>query len=105
MTLQTTTKIGKRGSLIVFSSIRHTINLKDDDIVIVSFDEDGRIIITPAMMLPLKVYTLERKAEFLLSNAVDKADYKEAILEMKKMGLDPKKIKHYQGRYEDFLGC
>jgi AbrB family looped-hinge helix DNA binding protein len=96
MTLQTTTKIGKRGSLIVPNLIRQATNLKDDDTVIVSVDDDGRIIITPAMTLPLEVYSLERKAEFLLSNATDEDDYKEAILEVKKMGLDPKKIKHYR---------
>lgn len=96
MTFQTTTKIGKRGSLIVPNAIRQAINLKDDDTVIVSVDEDGRIIITPAMTLPLEVYSLERKAEFLLSNAVDENDYKQAILEVEKMGLDPKNVKYYK---------
>lgn len=96
MTLQTTTKIGKRGSLIVPNLIRQAANLKDDDTVIVSIDDDGRIIVTPAMTLPLEIYSLERKAEFILSNAVSDDDYQEAVLEVKNMGLDPKKIKHYR---------
>ena len=35
---------------------------------------DG-ILIRPAVVLPVEVYTLERKAQFLLSNSVDADDY------------------------------
>jgi hypothetical protein len=44
--------------------------------------------------LPLEIYTSERKAEFLLNNAVTPKDYAWAIKEVRKMGLDPKKIPH-----------
>lgn len=41
-----------------------------------------------------EVYTPERKAEFLLSNAVDVADY-QAVRETEiELGLDPDKIPH-----------
>jgi hypothetical protein len=39
-------------------------------------------------------YSPERKAEFLLSNAVDETDYGEARKEVRKMGLDPDSIPH-----------
>jgi hypothetical protein len=45
-------------------------------------------------MLPLERYTPERKAEFLLNNAVTPGDYAWALEEVKKMGIDPKTIPH-----------
>lgn len=42
----------------------------------------------------VELYSNERKAEFLLSNAVDSEDYQWAVREVKKLGLDPKKIPH-----------
>ena len=43
---------------------------------------------------PVEVYTSERKAEFLLNNAVDAADYPAAVEEVRKMELDPEQIAH-----------
>jgi hypothetical protein len=43
-----------------------------------------------------KHYLLERQAEFLLSNAVSEADYKEAREVVRQMGLDPDSISHYK---------
>jgi hypothetical protein len=37
-------------------------------------------------------YSPERKAEFLLSNAIDDADYPKARKELRKLGLDPDSI-------------
>jgi len=42
------------------------------------------------------MYASERQAEFLLSNAVDAKDYARAKEEVRKMGLDPRKIPHYE---------
>jgi hypothetical protein len=39
-------------------------------------------------------YTPERKAEFLLSNAVTTADYQRARKEVRKLGIDPDSIPH-----------
>jgi hypothetical protein len=38
----------------------------------------------------VETYTNERKAEFLLNNAVDDADYLKARKEVRKLGLDPR---------------
>ena len=46
------------------------------------------------MLVPTERYTPERKAEFLLSNAVDAADYQEARIEVQKLGVDPDLISH-----------
>jgi len=39
-------------------------------------------------------YSSERKAEFLLNNAVTSEDYEWALKEVKKLGIDPKTIPH-----------
>lgn len=44
--------------------------------------------------LKSEIYTAERRAEFLLSNAVDAADYRSARAEVKKLGLNPSTIPH-----------
>lgn len=41
-----------------------------------------------------ETHSPERKAEFLLSNAIDREDYEDAVAEVRKMGLDPAKILH-----------
>ena len=46
------------------------------------------------LTVPSEIYTDERKAEFLLSNAVDKQDYEWAVEEVRKLGLDPDKVSH-----------
>jgi hypothetical protein len=46
------------------------------------------------MVIPAEKYTPERKAEFLLSNAVDEADYRQAREEVQKLGFDPDSIAH-----------
>ena len=57
--------------------------------------EDG-ILIRPAVVLSVEVYTPQRKAEFLLSNAIDAEDYARAREEVRKLGLDPDSIPHYK---------
>jgi hypothetical protein len=50
---------------------------------------------SPTVALPVEIYTLERKAEFLLSNAVDEHEYQEVLKEVQQMGLHPEAIPHY----------
>ena len=40
------------------------------------------------------MYSAERKAEFLLSNAIDAEDYERAVTEVRALGLDPDEIPH-----------
>ncbi len=57
-------------------------------------DREEGIFIRPAVAVPLESYSQERKAEFLLSNAVDGEDYARAEEEVHKMGLDPAAVAH-----------
>jgi len=55
--------------------------------------EDG-ILIHPAVAFRVEIYTPERNAEFILSSAIDAVDYRSARETVRKMGLDPDRIKH-----------
>ena len=50
--------------------------------------------------MPVEEYSAERKAEFLLSNAVDEQDYAWAALEVRKLGIDPEAVPHQRPRAE-----
>jgi hypothetical protein len=45
-------------------------------------------------VVAIEKYTPERKAEFLLSNATNAADYRKARTEVQKLGIDPDSIPH-----------
>jgi len=86
-------KVGKRGAIIVPASLRKRFGIEEGSIVIAEEKADG-ILIRPAMIIPVERYTPERKAEFLLSNAIDETDYRKARKEVRKLGLDPDTISH-----------
>ncbi|OFW15465.1 MAG: AbrB family transcriptional regulator [Acidobacteria bacterium RIFCSPLOWO2_02_FULL_59_13] len=92
-----TSKVGKRGSVVVPARLRRKFGIKEGGLVVAEERPDG-ILIRPAVALPVEIYTPERKAEFLLSNAVDAKDYRTAAAEVKKMGLEPSKIRHHKPR-------
>ncbi len=86
-------RVGKRGAIIVPAKLRKRFGIEEGSIVIAEEKDDG-ILIRPAMVVPVERYTPERKAEFLLSNASDEADYRKARKEVRKLGLDPDSIPH-----------
>lgn len=93
MSQPSTAKIGKRGTLVIPAEFRKRLGLEDDSIVAIE-EHDGGILIRPVAILPVEIYTPERQAEFLLSNAVDEADYAAAREEVRQLGLDPDAIEH-----------
>ena len=90
-------KVGKRGAVVVPARLRRKFGIEEGSLVMAEERQDG-ILIRPAVAYPVEIYTPERKAEFLLSSAVDAEDYRVAVREVRKMGLDPKKIAHYRPR-------
>lgn len=67
-------KVGKRGAVIVPARLRKRFGIEEGSIVTAEETEDG-ILIRPAVVVPVERYSPERKAEFLLSNAVSRSDY------------------------------
>ena len=88
-----TTKIGKRGAVVIPAGLRRKYGFEEGSLVVAEAREEG-VLLRPAVTLPLERYTPERKAEFLLNNAVTPRDYAWALEEVKKMGIDPKTIPH-----------
>jgi AbrB family looped-hinge helix DNA binding protein len=88
-----TSRMGKRGTIVVPAEFRKRFGLDEGALIIVEEREDG-ILLRPAVAVPVEVYTPERRAEFLLNNAVDDEDYREIVKEVRAMGLDPDDIPH-----------
>lgn len=89
-----TVTIGKRGIIVIPSALRKRFRLHEGDLLITE-DYGNGILIVPAVAIPVETYSVERKAEFILSNAIDKDDYQKACKEVIKLGLDPNSIKHH----------
>ena len=88
-----TSRIGKRGTFVIPATLRRRFGIQEGSEVIAEETPDG-ILIRPAMTVPIEVCSAERRAEFLLSNAVDPDDYRLAADEVRRMGLDPDEIPH-----------
>jgi AbrB family looped-hinge helix DNA binding protein len=88
-----TGKIGRNGTLVIPARLRRRFGLQEGGMVVLEETGDG-ISIRPAVAVPVEVYSTRRKAELLLNNAVDAADYKRAVRAVRKLGLDPESIPH-----------
>jgi len=90
-----TSRMGKRGTIVVPAELRERYGLNEGALIIAEEREDG-ILLRPAVAVPIEMYTPQRRAEFLLTNAIDDEDYREAVKEVRAMGLDPDDIAHRQ---------
>ena len=88
-------KVGRRGTVVLPAKLRRRLGIEEGSFVVAEERENG-ILIRPATVLPIEVYTPERRAEFLLNNAVTTADYRRARTTVKRMDLDPDRIKHHR---------
>jgi AbrB family looped-hinge helix DNA binding protein len=89
-----TARIGKRGTLVIPAKLRQRFALQEGDLLVTEEREDG-ILLRPAVAVPVEIYTPERKAEFLLNNAVTREDYDESCRIIRdELGLDPAKIRY-----------
>jgi AbrB family looped-hinge helix DNA binding protein len=88
-----TGRVGKRGTLVIPASLRRRFGLDEGALIIAEERPEG-ILIRPAVAIATETYTPERKAAFLLENAVDTKDYAAAKDAVRRMGLDPSRIPH-----------
>lgn len=86
-------KVGKRGSVVIPATLRRRFGIEEGSLVMAEATEEG-VLIRPAVAIPVEVYSPKRKAEFLLSNAVDSDEYDQAVAEVRRMGLVPEEILH-----------
>jgi AbrB family looped-hinge helix DNA binding protein len=86
-------RIGKRGNIVIPAALRRKYGLEEGSQIVVEPVPEG-LLLRPVVTLPVEIYTRERKAEFLLNNAITSEDYAIAVEQVREMGLDPKKIPH-----------
>lgn len=88
-----TARVGKRGTIVIPVSLRQRYGLEEGAQILVEPVPEG-LLLRPVVTLPIEIYTPERKAEFLLNNAITPEDYATAVNQVREMGLDPEKIRH-----------
>ena len=90
-------KVGKRGTIVIPARLRRRFGFEEGSLVLFEEGRDG-VLVRPATALPLETYTAERRAAFLLENAIDEDDYARARQAVRAMGLDPDAIPHQRPR-------
>jgi AbrB family looped-hinge helix DNA binding protein len=90
-----TGKVGKRGSVVIPASLRRRFGIEEGSLVIAEATDEG-VLIRPAVAVPIEGYAPERRAEFILSNAIDRRDYERALEEVRELGLDPQTVPHHR---------
>lgn len=88
-----TAKMGRNGTLVIPAAMRRRLGLGDGELVLIEETSDG-LTIRPAVAMAIEVYSAQRKAEFLLNNAMDEPDYQAARQAVLAMGLNPDEIPH-----------
>jgi AbrB family looped-hinge helix DNA binding protein len=88
-----TTKVGRRGTVVLPAKLRRRLGLDEGALVVVE-ERDGGVLLRPAAARPVRIWTLEQKAEFLLNCAIGSDDYEDARVAVREMGLDPDKVQH-----------
>ena len=91
--------VNQRGALTLPKDIREQAGIPHGGPVRIRITSEG-MLLTPVVAYPVEIYTPERIAEFRLNNAIDADDYRAALEEVTKMGLDPKTIPHERLRKE-----
>src|ERR1700686_3811980 len=86
-------KVGRRGTVVLPAKLRRRLGIEEGSFVVAEEREDG-ILIRPATVLPVEIYSPERRAEFLLKTGVDAGGYRRARAGEKRMGLDPDRPSH-----------
>ena len=59
--------------------------------MVVAEEAEYGVLLRPAALLPVEIYSPERKAEFLIANAVGPEDRKAAEAEARNLGVKPPK--------------
>ncbi len=88
-----TTTIGNAGTITLPAEIRARMSLREGSVLELEIRADG-LLLRPQSANDVEQYTPERKAEFLLNNALDEQDYLAACAAVRQMGLDPDAIAH-----------
>jgi AbrB family looped-hinge helix DNA binding protein len=89
-----TVSVGQGGDVPIPQSIRELTGIEAGTRVQLEVSDD--VIVIRPVREDVELYSSERKAEFLLSNAVDANDYANACEVVRKLGLDPNQVAHHR---------
>ena len=64
-------KLGRKGQVSIPAAILRKLGLEGGAHLIVELGPDGTILLRPAGVWPIEIYTDERIAEFLAENEID----------------------------------
>ncbi len=81
--------------MVIPATLRRRFGIEEGTLVIAEATEEG-VLLRPAVAVPVENYSSERRAEFLLSNAVGRRDYERARDEVRERGLDPETVAHHR---------
>ncbi|MGH9369045.1 MAG: AbrB/MazE/SpoVT family DNA-binding domain-containing protein [Thermoanaerobaculia bacterium] len=85
-------RIGKRGTIVLPAKLRKRYGFEERTMVVAEEAEYG-VLLRPAAVVPVEIYSPERKAEFLLANAVNAEDLERAEGDVRRLGIDPRKVR------------
>jgi AbrB family looped-hinge helix DNA binding protein len=88
-----TSRIGKRGTVVIPARVRESYGLDEGSQVIFEARPEG-VLLRPVVTLPVEIYSAKKRAEFLLNSAVTQEDYTQALKIVRSMGIDPEEIPH-----------
>ncbi len=86
-------RIGKRGTVVIPAELRRSYGLAEGDMLVME-EQAGGLLMKPMRAYEVEVYSPERRAEFLLNNAITAEEYDAALDEVRTMGLDPEAVPH-----------
>lgn len=86
-------RVGKRGTVVIPAAMRRQYGLDEGEMLVMESGPEG-LVLKPVQAYASEVYTPERRAEFLLNNAVDGKEYDAAMARIHDMGIDPDSIPH-----------
>jgi AbrB family looped-hinge helix DNA binding protein len=86
-------RVGKRGTVVIPADARRRLGLDEGEMLVMEESPQG-LLLKPMRAYELEVYTPERRAEFMINNAVDAKEWDEAIADARAIGVDPDSISH-----------
>ena len=63
-------KLGKRGQVSIPKAVLEQLGLKGEQVLLVETTDEGAIVLRPAGVYPIEVYSDERVQEFLSENEI-----------------------------------
>ncbi len=66
-----TAKLGKRGQISIPKAVLDQLGIEVETILLVEATDDGAILLRPAGVYPIEIYSDARVAEFMEENRID----------------------------------